>query len=69
MITEDETILSKQTLKRQTVFKDVLWLMEDSALQCMILCDEEENNVRFSPGSTFALLLLGKKNYSKIVED
>ena len=60
MITTDDIIISKQSLKRQTIFQDVLWLMEDSALQCIIKCDEEKSVVRISRGSTFALSLLGK---------
>ena len=66
MINTDEIIVSKQSLKRQTIFKDVLWLMEDSALQCLIKCDEEESVVKILRGSTFALSLLGKNNYWKI---
>ena len=62
MVTSDEKIIWKKTLEYQTIFKDVLWLMADSALQCMISCDDDHNVVSLARGSNFALSLLGKLN-------
>jgi len=60
VVTIDKEILSKLPLTRQTLYNDVLWLLKDSALQCMLTCQDGEQQIFVSRGSHFSALLLGK---------
>ena len=61
-MTIDEEILSKQTLTHQTGYNNVLWLLKDSVLQCMLKCQDDGQQIFVLRGSYFSVMMLGKDN-------